>query len=468
MSRSSELAKNTIILLIGRISTRAISFLLLPLYTAYLSRTEYGIVDLVQTLITLLCPIISLQMEQALFRYMVPNRNNVHTLKDLITSSFIFCILTLTVYSLVFIAISPFVHNEYKWYLLTNVAVAVILGFSLQVLRGFGKNIDYAITSFISSVGVIVLNIWFIVGWGWGAYGMLTATVLGNILGCGYSFFRSHIWQFFSLQCFSWKTIRKLLRYSSPLVPNELSWWTIRTSDRLIISLFVGLSANGIISIGHKFPEIFMTLYSVFGLAWTESIILHIKEKDGAIYFSTMTVRMFKFFSSVCLVIIACIPFVFPLMINEKFSAAYPLIPLYFIGSIINIVIGLISVIYVAHDETKKIASTAILAAFISVVSGLALVKLIGIYASPVSFILGYGAMMIYRCHDMKRLAKIDWDYKYLTLLIIAGLSVIGIYFITSIAAHILGIILSVGFFWIFNKSSIGGVKSILMRKITH
>ena len=48
MSKKKELLKNTFIIFIGKTSTQLISFFLLPLYTAYLSKAQYGVVDLIQ------------------------------------------------------------------------------------------------------------------------------------------------------------------------------------------------------------------------------------------------------------------------------------------------------------------------------------------------------------------------------------------------------------------------------------
>ena len=46
MNRKRELVKNTIIISIGKFSTKLVSFLLLPLYTYILSPAEFGEYDL--------------------------------------------------------------------------------------------------------------------------------------------------------------------------------------------------------------------------------------------------------------------------------------------------------------------------------------------------------------------------------------------------------------------------------------
>ena len=54
MSKGKELLKNTAIVSIGKICTQLITFFLLPVYTAVLSNEEYGVVDLLNTLTSLL------------------------------------------------------------------------------------------------------------------------------------------------------------------------------------------------------------------------------------------------------------------------------------------------------------------------------------------------------------------------------------------------------------------------------
>ena len=68
MNREKSLLKNTIIITIGKVCTQMISFFLLPLYTGILSTEEYGTVDLLNTLVSLLLPIVTFQIEMAVFR----------------------------------------------------------------------------------------------------------------------------------------------------------------------------------------------------------------------------------------------------------------------------------------------------------------------------------------------------------------------------------------------------------------
>ena len=71
MNKGKNLIKNTLVLLIGKISVQFISFLMLPLYTGVLSTNDYGIIDIVLTYVALFSPVVTLQLEMAVFRFLV-------------------------------------------------------------------------------------------------------------------------------------------------------------------------------------------------------------------------------------------------------------------------------------------------------------------------------------------------------------------------------------------------------------
>ena len=125
MNREKNLFKNTLILSIGNICTKLITFFLLPLYTAVLSTEEYGIVDLLNTLVSLFLPIVTFQIEQAVFRSLLDVRENNDKKKELITTSFLTVIFQCVGYLFVFIFLSFFIHNDYKWFLLINLLLYI-------------------------------------------------------------------------------------------------------------------------------------------------------------------------------------------------------------------------------------------------------------------------------------------------------------------------------------------------------
>lgn len=287
MNRNKELAKNTVIITLGKVCTQFISFFLLPLYTALLTTEQYGAVDLVSTYVQLLLPIVIFQIDQAVFRYLIDKRKDLESETELISSTLAFAFLQFILFTLLFSIILICFKIPYGWFLYINVLAASLSSIFLQIVRGIGDNGSYAIASFLAGFFAVLLNVVFIAGLNMKAEGMMLATFLSNMICTVYIFFKKHIYRYISLKKISVQQIRKMLGYSLPLIPNALSWWVVNASDRSIVLLFLGTSANGVLAASHKFSTMFTSIYNIFSLSWTESASLHLKEADGEAFFPT-------------------------------------------------------------------------------------------------------------------------------------------------------------------------------------
>ena len=72
-NRSRYLLKNTVIFAIGNFSTKLIAFFLVPFYTYVLTTEEYGVVNLIFTLATLIGPLLMLNLQDAVRRFALEN-----------------------------------------------------------------------------------------------------------------------------------------------------------------------------------------------------------------------------------------------------------------------------------------------------------------------------------------------------------------------------------------------------------
>lgn len=408
MQAKKQLAKNTMILAVGKISTQSISFFLLPLYTAVLSREDYGAVDLVTTYAALLMPLILWQIDQALFRFLIDARNMTAEKNKILTTILLFGSVQGVVLTAVFFVVPIFRSSSYHWYILYLLLANVASTIMLQTARGLGDTVGYTIASSISAIVQVMGNLIFL-ALGLGAEGMLTASILGHIATAVFLFVREQLWH-----CIDWRLtdaelLRQMLRYSLPLVPNALSWWAITASDRVIVSAALGTAVTGLLSVGHKFSTVYITVYRIFDLAWTESAALHIhapaRERDA--YFSEVITDMFRLFMCAAIGIIACMPFVFPCLVNPQFGEAYNLVPFFMLASMFHVVVGLYSVIYVALKKSSQIAKTSAFAGIINIAVHLLLLPSCGMYAAPLSTVAGFGAMAIYRYIDLRKYVQL-------------------------------------------------------------
>jgi O-antigen/teichoic acid export membrane protein len=419
MDKKRELAKNTAIITIGKICTQFMSFFLMPLYTAVLSAEEYGVVDLVVTYTSLLMPVIIFQIDQALFRFLIDVREDDEGKRRAISTVVLFALFQTVVVIGIFCVAQSFVSTQYKWFLLGNVLACIFGNIMLQVTRGFGDNVGYAFGSFLSAATQILGNVLLIVVFKMGVYGMLIATVSAHVFTGAFLFIKERVYRYISIKDFKKEELKSILNYSMPLVPNALCWWALNASDRTIVLAFLGTASNGLLSVGHKFSSVYITFYNIFNISWTESAALHINDSDREAFFSDVIINMFKLFMCAGIGIVACMPFVFPVLINGKFQGAYGIIPIFMLASMLNVVVGLFSVVYVAHKKTKEIAKTSIYSGIINIIVHLVLVKFIGLYAAAISSAVAFGVMAVYRYLDLKKYMNIKLPLKWVVLMIV-------------------------------------------------
>lgn len=416
MSRESRLLKNTAIIAIGNICTKCISFLMLPLYTSILSTNEYGTVDLINTYVTLLIIILTLQFEQGLFRFLVEQRGSSRLQKKFISTAFFSVFAINILFCGIMVPILTLIGYKYTVYLVLWSVIGTLNALILQVPRGFGKNTVYAAGSFISGSSNVLLNVLFIAVLKYGIIGMLLANIIAQGLSAVCILFRLKLWKFIKISQFDRSCFIELRNYSFPLIPYTLCWWIISASDRQIINLFLGTGANGIYSVSNKFPSVFRMVTGIFQTAWMESAIENVNDKDRTFFYQDIINKTIRFYSSGNIGIIAAIPFVFGFLVKNDFGDAYNYIPILMTAAFIHSVCDLYGSVYFALKKTKKVAWITVLASIINIVVNVSLIKWLGLYAAAISTLAAYMVMLIIRQIDIQKYTNIKLDKKYLCI----------------------------------------------------
>jgi len=203
-------------------------------------------------------------------------------------------------------------------------------------------------------------------------------------------------------------------------------------------------------------------LYSVFNLTWTESASININSEDKNEFFSRILDFVLRFFGSLCLGTIAIMPYVFNILINEKFNDAYFQIPILIVGSMFNILVSFLGSVYVAKKLTKEIAKTSVIAAVINIAVNVVLIRQIGLYAASISTLVAYALMFIYRWIDVKKYVDFKVNKILIMLLILIYSGTIFTYYLKNTTISIIMLLVVVLFAIIINKNSVTYIKKIV------
>lgn len=467
MSKTRDLAKTTAILSIGKLWLQGATFIVLALYTFYLSKYEYGIVDLLLTYVALLLPIATLRLEAAVFRYITEKRQArddhvSYVVYALRITGFVLMVMAIIA------AITAYGYNEplflVVWLLLAVQALQTVF---MEYVRGLGATKRYAAASIVQAILLVVLSVIFVIIAGLKVCGVLMAMLLSSLGALIWSMVRTDdiMHGFTKKQRCAYVKKREMLRFSLPLVPSTLSWWVINAADRTIIAATLGVAATGVFAVASKFAAILMVIFPIFGMALTESAILHIDKKDSGQFFSKTFDAAIRASVSLALLIIAGAAVFLPLVIGPEFMEARQYIPILVIATLFNNIVGLYSAIYIAKKMTRQIMTMSFVAAGISITMTLVGIHTIGLYAAAISTLVAYLVMALWRHIEIKRLVEIKYDRLLLWgVVVIVALATLLYYVNGDAASWTLALFALVVAFWLNRKVYFVVWRSLIQR----
>ena len=467
MSKASHLVKNTAILALGKLSSQLIGFLLLPLYTYYLSPAEYGFTDLIVVYISLLVPTLTLQMEMASFRYLVDARKD-EAERTRVISNIVYMAMSLSLPWVIGFAIFGVVANfQHTWSILLTGITMLCANLVMQMARGLGNNKQYAVASMLIGLTTLASAFVLIVYMGLRVEGMLLSVAAANTVATLYLMVQMKLYKYVKLGFRDTQLQRDILGYSVPLVPNGIAWWVINASDRTIISAMINTAANGVYAVATKYSAILSSLFGIFSMSWTESASLHIDASDRDKFFSRVANTAVRMFGALGLGLIATVPFVFPYMVDVEFKEAYLYIPIMVIGVFFNVIVGIYSAIYVAKRLTKQVMNTSLAAAGLNIVLTIGLIPFFGLYAAAGATAIAFLAMAIFRHYDVKKYVQITYEKNmFMILALLYGL-VMYLYYLDTLWASITGLTIAASAAYFLNRHELGQISSLVMGRMS-
>ena len=471
MSREGNLAKNTVILSIGTLFPKVFSLIVTPVLTSRLTRAEYGQYDLITTIVALLLPAVTLQISSAAFRFLIDQSGNKKECSKIISNIFAF-----TLVSSLFACLIYFLTVGCKLKL-TGILICVYLLTDIflltaqQVARGLGKNMVYSISAIVQSVVNMTLTVvllCFIPDHNYGINGVLVAMIAAAMLSLTLLLTRIKIYNYLKVNYLSVSMLKELLQYSWPMVPNNLSGWVLRLSDRLVITYALGIEANAVYAVANKLPSILTMALNSFNAAWQENASIVKKDSDCGKYFEQIFDHTYRIMLGLCGGLIAATPILFKILIGGDYSDAYTQMPFLYLGMFFSGMAAVLGGVYIAFKQTKSVGLTTVVAAVLNLIIDILLVNYIGIFAGSLSTLAAYLFLLIYRMIDVQKLQKIHFNYHTLLfgMLVLIIMSLIALR--RNVVMYLANVLVYLALLYIFDKKIIEEVCRMIIKKMRH
>jgi O-antigen/teichoic acid export membrane protein len=272
--------RHSLIYMLGPALSNAVGFVMIPIYTRFVSRSQFGIMSLVDVVMTLTMMILSLGVADGMTRFYYAERDERQRRRLVSTA-----IVGPAVLSLPLIGLAIFTADwlrgplgigpEYVNYLRLALAIAwfsMLAEVGLSYLRMCYMSRTFLAIVVFQVVVSVVLNLWFVVGLGWGIWGILYSTMALQasialalttvIVG------RTRAWPSFA-------HLRRLLGFGIHLVPSTVALQLSNYLNPLMLRWLLpgdpltALAQVGLFSVGQKFAVVVNRFLTVpFNAFW--------------------------------------------------------------------------------------------------------------------------------------------------------------------------------------------------------
>ena len=420
MNPYRSLISNTVLFGISTFGARFLTFLLTPFYTRVLSSAEYGVTDLLLQTGNLIIPIASVGIANAVIRYgleQTSDKRSVFTTGLLVTLAGFFLLL-LAAPLLDQIAFL----SGYLWLVLLYVLAANIHSVCNQFARTMGHVRLFALDGVLRTVLTIVFNILLLAVFPMGVTGYVLANVLADGITTVFVFLRAKQWRHLRLSAVNRRDTARMLRYSAPLVPNNLCGWIINISDRYLIALLVGNAATGIYAVANKIPTILLTVANTFSSAWQLSALSEQPKAEKERFFSNVFTVYYAIAFVVASGVILTAQISTRLLAAPDYYEAWRYVPVLTLATTFACLGSFLSSIYMVELRSTATLVTTLLGAVCNLVGNFFLIQRWGSMGAAISTLVSYLLIFAVRAVHTRTMLRIRWDLpKFLLCFLLLG-----------------------------------------------
>ena len=411
-SRIGFLLGNTLVFALGGLAVKAVSLVLMPLYTTALTAGEYGTAELLNSAIEIVLPLLSLGVVEALYRFSIDDdvpkdelfANSLLVLGSGIVCTGVLCSLASAVWGVE--------HAASFFVLFCSVCVFKA---TTQLARGLGHVRRFVAYGLMNALAMVVSTYLLLFRAHAGIEGYLWSFTIGYLVGGLAAFLGSAEYRLLVPFRVNRVLLRRMLVYSLPLVPNLLSWWFVSVSGRYVVLWHSGVVAAGLFTAASKMPALVNIVASVFQQAWQYSTAREINSPDrGAFFGAVLRGYSLATLSTAGLVIALNRP-ISQLMLQAEFSEGWRYVPLLMLVASFGVISIFFESFYQALKNSGVLMVSTMMGAVVNVVLGVILVPFMGPWGAGLAGAVAYALVLVVRARDLRRRIALPIDRPRLT-----------------------------------------------------
>lgn len=396
MNKFKLFVENFLVYGLGGIISKIVPLIMVPIVTRLIPNSAYfGISDMSNTIVSFATSLAIMGMYDAMYRLYFEKEDDEYK-KDICSTAFIF---TMSTSILIFLIMVIFCRNLAQFFMGDNeyaniiyiTAIATLVGSTNSIIsaptRMQNKRKIYLITNTISPILSYSISISLLLN----GYYLIALPIAGVIASAvmGISFWILNK-QWFSIKRFDYRLLKQLLWIGIPLLPNFLIYWVFNSSDRVMITNFIGITAVGIYSVASKLGHCSQLIYTAFSGGWQYFAFSTMKEenqvKSNSMIFEYLGVISFIATMFVC----AGSKIIFEVLFPEQYISGYIVAPYLFLAPLLQMLFQVAGNQFLVIKKTWPTMFILLAGAVCNVIMNYFFIPIIGMEGAALATLIGY------------------------------------------------------------------------------
>lgn len=480
-----EIGKHSTVYTISNLLTKAIGVILIPIYTRFLTTSDYGIISIVIPLIQAFMIFYSFGMSSVVSRFYFDFKDRSEEQKSFFGTILLFILILGFTISIIlsiwskplFLKIFPGI--DFYPYILCVLWIAffmLVYDLKLTIYRVRGQSISYGIFSVLKFVGVIVLTLITVIHFKMGAFGRVISEfiiVIVLFIVIGISLLKDINFRI------NLTYLKSALKYAIPVVPHAFSGVTLGIVAKYFLNINEGLSSAGLYNIGFLIASIMNLIIYSINLSWSPFFMKLVTEKkEGAkpiISQLTTYYCLFIFFAGLSITLFS--EEIVKILTTKDYYAASTIIPILIFNYIITGLYYMVSTkIFYIKSAIKFLPIITISAAVLNIIMNYFLTPEFGISGAAWSNVISTTYIFLFAYFVSQKVYPVRYEYKriillsFITLLLLAsyyflkGLDIHYIFTLLIKISLLMGYLILLYILGFFRKSEIENLKDIYQK----
>ena len=406
---------NSLIYTLSTIISKAIPFFLLPIFTSYLSKKDYGTLGLIASIYAIVNIYVGLR--PSLFLIVKGPQLDKDEISKYIFNIFIVSIYTFLLVILILLMVGYYFFNNLELYIFVIIGFLALFSVFNEILETIfqieKKAYYYGIYQLSKTLLGTGLALLFIISFNMDWKGKYLADIIVILSFSIFSILYLNNQNYITKQYDTIKQI-ELIKYLFPLSFHVLGLVMMSSIDRIFLSNMLGLESVGLYSVAYTIGALVGIIHDALLKVWSPEFYKRIKNANSEMKIKLLKFQYLYIIGSFLIfgIFVLVAPYIFDLMINSKFHEAYNIVPIIALGLTFESLRKLFISYHYNLGKNTRIAIMTLSAGMINAILNYYLIPIYGMYGAAYATLLAYIIIFILTIIDLNKIEQIHWRFR--------------------------------------------------------